>query len=113
MIKSAREMAWAKAQARGMSRGGVRQRWAEQVKQYRDSVEQKVVGVRSLANSLTNRRPRPRRRRPTRRPRTSARRPGCAGGPTLPPTVGSQYQANNTAGAYQGANDELWNRFDD
>jgi hypothetical protein len=113
MIKSSKEMAWTKAQARGMSREEFDKRWAEQVKQYRQSVEQKVLGVRSLAKSLTDPPPPPPPPPSNPPPAYVGPPPGLRGGPTLPPTVGSQYQAQNTASDFQQRNNELWDRFDD
>ena len=121
MVGSAREIAWTKAQARGMRREEFDKRWAEQVKEYRDSVQQKVVGCRALAQSLTNPPPPP-PPPPAHAPPVNVGTPpgglrggggSGGGGPSLPPPVGSQYQSNNSAAAIQARNDELWNRYDD
>jgi hypothetical protein len=114
MIKSAKETAWTKAQARGMSRAEFDKRWAEQVKNYQKSVEQNVMGCRALANSLTNPPPPPPAPPSNPPPVNVGPPPGMRGySPSLPPPVASQYQSNDTASGFQARNDELWNRFDD
>jgi hypothetical protein len=114
LVKSAKEIAWTKAQARGMSREEFEKRWAEQVKNYRKSVEQNVMGCRALANSLTHPPPPPPPPPSNPPPVDVGPPPGMRGfSPSLPPPVGSQYQSNNTAAGFQQRNDELWNRFDD
>ena len=113
LIKSAKQIAWTKAQARGMSQEEFEKRWADQVKNYQKSVEQKVVGCRALANSLTNPPPPPPPPPSNPPPVDVGPPPGLRGGPSLPSPVTSQYQQNNTASGFQQRNDELWNRFDD
>jgi len=114
LIKSAKQIAWTKAQARGMSQEEFEKRWTEQVKNYQKSVEQKVLGCRALANSLTNPPPPPPAPPSNAIPLVVGPPPGMHGySPSLPPPVNSQYQQNNTASGFQQRNDELWNRFDD
>jgi len=71
------------------------------------------MGCRSLANALTHPPPPPPPPPSNPPPVNVGAPPGLRGGPSLPPTVGSQYQSNNTAAGFQSRNDELWNRWDD
>jgi len=114
MAKSAQEIAWTKAQAQGMSRAEFDKRWADQVKNYKASVDQKVLGCRALASQMMNPPP-----LPPPPPMMSPREydgppPGMRGGPSLSrPPLSGQYQQENTAGAFKARDDSLWNEFDD
>jgi len=105
-IATAQEIAWAKAEARGMTKAEFDARWGQQVKQYQETVAQQVSGVKALAESLTAPPP-----PPTQIISPIVNTPVDRGGgasdapPPLPAPVQSQY----TAGMYQAANNALWN----
>jgi hypothetical protein len=113
MIKSAKEIAWTKAEAQEMSREEFDKRWADQVKNYRKSVEEKVAGCRSLATALKN--PPPAPAMPSNPAPAYVGPPaGMHGGLSSPPSPGvSQYKADNSAAAFRAKNEELWDRWDD
>jgi hypothetical protein len=112
MIKSAKETAWKKAEARGMSQADFDKAWSERVEKYREAVAQKVDGCKELAASLSAPPPpAPKPVDPTTPIITGQGQRITAAPPPTP--VQSQYSQSYTAGMYQQQNNELWNRFDD
>ena len=105
-IASARDMAWAKAEARGMTQAEFDARWGQQVKQYQDTVAQQVTGVKALAESLTAPPPPPTQ---IISPIVNTPVNRGSGADAAPPPLPAPVQSQYTAGMYQAANNALWN----